>query len=73
MVKMAIPLIIPQENMYTSFLKTTCVHMCLIYKFLFVRNESSTIQSENNRMGKTGDVFRKIGDMKGTLYRGWAQ
>ena len=23
---------------------------------------------ENNRMGKTGDVFRKIGDMKGTFY-----
>ena len=23
---------------------------------------------ENNRMGKTGDVFRKTGDMKGTLY-----
>ena len=24
---------------------------------------------ENNRMVKTGDVFRKIGDMKGTLYK----
>ena len=24
---------------------------------------------ENNRMRKTGDVFRKIGDMKGTLYK----
>ena len=28
---------------------------------------------ENNRMGKTRDLFKKIGDAKGTLHANWAQ
>ena len=28
---------------------------------------------ENNRMGKTSDLFKKIGDTKGTFHARWAQ
>ena len=28
---------------------------------------------ENNRMGKTRDLFKKIGDTKGTFHARWAQ
>ena len=28
---------------------------------------------ENNRMGKTRDVFKKTGSIKGTFHAGWAQ
>ena len=28
---------------------------------------------ENNRMGKTRNVFKKIGDIKGTFLQGWVQ
>ena len=28
---------------------------------------------ENNRMGKTGDLFKKIRDTKGTFMQRWAQ
>ena len=28
---------------------------------------------ENNRMGKTRDLFKKIGDTKGTFHTKWAQ
>ena len=28
---------------------------------------------ENNRMGKTSDLFKKIGDTKGTFHAKWAQ
>ena len=29
--------------------------------------------AENNRMGKTRDLFKKIGDTKGTFHTKWAQ
>ena len=28
---------------------------------------------ENNRMGKTSDLFKKTGDTKGTFHARWAQ
>ena len=34
-------------------------------------NEHCNEVEENNRMGKTRDLFKKIGDMKGTIMRGW--
>ena len=33
----------------------------------FLREQCKEIE-ENNRMGKTGDLFKKIGDTKGTLH-----
>ena len=30
-------------------------------------------KEENNRMGKTRDLFKKTGYIKGTFYAGWAQ
>ena len=31
-------------------------------------NEQCKEIEENNRMGKTGDLFKKIGDIKGTFH-----
>ena len=36
-------------------------------KKAFLRDECKEIE-ENNRMGKTRDLFKKIRDIKGTLY-----
>ena len=37
-------------------------------------NEQCKEIEENNRMGKTRDLFKKIGDIKGTFHaRKWAQ
>ena len=36
-------------------------------KKVFFRNQHKQIE-ENNRMGKTRDLFKKIRDTKGTLY-----
>ena len=33
-----------------------------------VLNEQCKETEENNRMGKTSDLFKKIGDVKGTLH-----
>ena len=36
-------------------------------KTAFLRDQCKEIE-ENNRMGKTRDLFKKIGDIKGTFY-----
>ena len=36
-------------------------------------NEQCKEVEENNRMGKTRDVFKKTGSIKGTFHAGWAQ
>ena len=41
-------------------------------KKAFLSNECKEIE-ENNRMGKTRDLFKKIRDTKGTFHAKWAQ
>ena len=41
-------------------------------KKAFLRHQCKEIE-ENNRMGKTRDLFKKIRDTKGTFYAKWAQ
>ena len=41
-------------------------------KIAFLSDQSKEIK-ENNRMGKTGDLFKKIRDTKGTFHARWAQ
>ena len=36
-------------------------------------NEQCKEIEENNRMDKTGNLLKKIGDMKGSFMQGWAQ
>ena len=38
----------------------------------FLRDQCKEIE-ENNRMGKTRDLFKKIRDAKGTFHGKWAQ
>ena len=38
----------------------------------FLSDQCKEIE-ENNRMGKTRDLFKKIGDTKGTFMQRWAQ
>ena len=38
----------------------------------FLSNQCKEIE-ENNRMGKTRDLFKKIRNTKGTFHEGWAQ
>ena len=38
----------------------------------FLSNQSKKIE-ENNRTGKTRDLFKKIRDTKGTFHEKWAQ
>ena len=38
----------------------------------FLRDQSKEIE-ENNRMGKTRDLFKKIRDTKGDFMQRWAQ
>ena len=40
-------------------------------KKIFLSDQCKEIE-ENNRMGKTGDVFKKIRDTKGTFMQRWA-
>ena len=42
------------------------------YKKAFPNDQCKEIE-ENNRMGKTRDLFEKIRDTKGTLHARWAQ
>ena len=41
-------------------------------KKAFLSDQGKVIE-EKNRMGKTRDLFRKIGNTKGTFMQGWAQ
>ena len=41
-------------------------------KKAFLSTQCKEIE-ENNRMGKTRDLFKKIGDTKGTFMQRWAQ
>ena len=38
----------------------------------FLSDQCKEIE-KNNRMGKTGDLFQKIRDTKGTFHARWAQ
>ena len=40
-------------------------------KKAFLSDQCKEIE-ENKRMGKTRDLFKKIGDIKGSLHVGWA-
>ena len=42
------------------------------YKQAFLINQCREIE-ENNRMGKTRELFKKINDIKGTFMQIWAQ
>ena len=42
------------------------------HKEVFLGNQCKEIE-ENNRMGKTRDLFKKIRDTKGTFHARWAQ
>ena len=42
-----------------------------IYKKAFVSDQCKEIE-ENNRLGKTRDLFKKIGDVKKYFIQGWA-
>ena len=42
------------------------------YKKAFLNDQCKEIE-ENNRMGNTGDLFKKIRDTKGTFHAIWAQ
>ena len=42
------------------------------YKKAFLCNQCKEIE-ENNRMGKTRDLFKKIRDGKGNFMQAWAQ
>ena len=39
-------------------------------KKAFLTDQYKEIE-ENNRMGKTRELFKKIGDIKGTIMHGW--
>jgi len=41
-------------------------------KNAFLRDQCKETE-ENNRMGKSRDLFKKIGDTKGTFHERWAQ
>ena len=41
-------------------------------KKAFLSDQSKEME-ENNKMGKTRDLFKKIGDTKGTFHARWAQ
>ena len=41
-------------------------------KKAFLSDQCKEIE-ENNRMGKTGDLFKKIRDTKGTFHQRWVQ
>ena len=41
-----------------------------VYAFL---NEQCKEIEENNRVDKTGNLLKKIGDMKGSFIQGWAK
>ena len=41
-------------------------------KKAFLSNQCKEIE-ENNRIGKTSDLFKKIRDTKGTFHANWAQ
>ena len=41
-------------------------------KIALLSNQCKIIE-ENNRMGKTRDIFKKSRDMKGTLHAKWAK
>ena len=41
-------------------------------KKAFLSNQCKEVE-ENNRMGKTRDLFKKIRDTKGTFHARWAQ
>ena len=42
------------------------------YKKAFLSEQCKEIE-ENNRMGKTRDLFKKTGDIRGTFMQIWAQ
>ena len=55
-----------------SHLNAECQRIARRDKKAFLRNQCKEIE-ENNRMGKTKDLFKKIKDTKGTFMQRWAQ
>ena len=55
-----------ERERYTE-LNTKCQRVARRNKKAFLNEQCKEIE-ENNRMGKTRDLFRKIGDIKGTFH-----
>ena len=60
-----------EKERYT-YLNTEFQRIARRDKKAFFSNQCKEIE-ENNRMGKTRDLFKKIRDTKGTLHAKWAQ
>ena len=50
-----------------SFFYITCISVKLFYDNELISDQCKETE-ENNRMGKTGDLFKKIRDTKGTFH-----
>ena len=55
-----------------SYLNAEFQRIARRHKKAFLRDQCKEIE-EGRRMGKTRDLFRKIGNTKGTFMQGWAQ
>ena len=60
-----------EKERYTH-LNAECQKIARIDKKSFLSDQSKEIE-ENNRMGKTRDLFKKIRDTKGTFNAKWVQ
>ena len=56
-----------RENEGYTYLNAEFQRIARRYKKAFLRDQCKEIE-ENNRMGKTRDLFKKIRDTKGTLH-----
>ena len=55
-----------------SYLNAEFQRIARRHKKAFLSDQCKEIE-EGRRMGKTRDLFRKIGNTKGTFMQGWAQ
>ena len=60
------------ENKRYTHLNAEFRRMARRDKKAFLNEQCKEIE-ENNRMGKTRDLFKKIRDTKGTIMQSWAQ
>ena len=60
------------ENEKYTHLNAEFQRIARRHKKAFLSNQCKEIE-ENNRMGKTGDLFKKIRDTKGTFRQRWTR